>query len=305
MGDLVAMRYPTEMLANLADHTYVTCGTGGKAWGCWGGKTGGTELHRATGSTKRADEIAESDERAGITCYLINGVCHQSANRILLPAAITVRGARGYEVSEALFGTYGRPGGFLGMCKAPFDQLTGTTGDLPACTAMALQMAARKRTSKRRLRRQAKTRVRVAIPRERKYLQGVLAIYRQARTPLKSATRARAFAAGRDLEAFHLPLFMHQVDYKLGSRVDRTADRRLREIRQSTERSRQKIEQWLMNRHMTPAEFVHEFDAETKVFQHAVAGALKPAQYSKLFDLRPGTIVTLADPRISKRAFKR
>ena len=304
MGDLVAMRYPTQMLANLADHTYVTCGTGGKAWSCWGGKTGGNELRRAAGSTKRADEIAEPNERGGITCYLVNGVCHQSANRILLPAAITVRGARGYEVSEALFGTYGRPGGFLGMCKAPFDQHTGTTGDLPACTAMALRLAAR-RTGKRRVRRPPKSRKRVAAPGERKYLEGVLAIYRQARGPFKSARRARSFAAGRDLEAFHLELFMHQVDYKLRSRVDRTVERRLREIRQSTERSRQKIEEWLMNRHMTAAEFVREFDAETKVFQHAVAGALKPTQYSKLFDLRPGTIITLADPRIVRKAFKR
>src|SRR5262245_23050572 len=303
MGDLVAIRYPTTLFANLADHTYVTCGVGGKAWSCWGGKTGGDELRRAFGSTKRADEIAELDERAGITCYLINGVCHQAANRILLPASITVRGARGYEVSEALFGTYGRPGGFLGMCQAPFDQHAGTTGDLAECTAMAPQMAVRERSGKRRLRRRAKTRVRIATPAERRYLKGVLDIYRQARPSMKSATRARTFAAGRDLEAFHLELFMHQVDYKLDSRVDRKADRRLREIRQSTERSRQRIEQWLMNRHMTATEFVHEFDAETKVFQHALAGALKKTQYEKLLELSPDTVVTLADPRIIKRSF--
>src|SRR5262245_5474911 len=162
MGDLVAKRYPAKLFANLADHTYVECGTGGKGWACWGGKNGGTELRRATGSTKRADEIAEPDEHAGITCYLINGVCHQAANRILLPASITVRGARGYEVSEALFGTYGRPGGFLGMCKAPFDQQAGTTGDLPECTTMARQMVKRERTGKRRSRRKPKSRVRGA-----------------------------------------------------------------------------------------------------------------------------------------------
>ena len=103
MGQLVAKRYSTSLFANLADHTYVECGTGGKGWSCWGGKTGGAELRRGVGSTKRADDIAGSDGRGGITCYLVNGVCHQAANRILLPAGITVRGARGYEVSEALF----------------------------------------------------------------------------------------------------------------------------------------------------------------------------------------------------------
>jgi len=304
MGELIAMRNPIEAVANLADHTYVTCGTGGKGWSCWGGKMGGTELRRGVGSTRRADEIAGANERGGITCYLINGVCHQAANRILFPAEITVRGALGYEVSEAIFGTYGRPGGFFGLCKAPFDQHEGTTGDLPACTAMALKMSAR-RAGKGRQKRQLKRGKRVAAPGERKYLKGVLAIYRKARAPFANATRARSFAAGRDLEAFHLELFMHQVDYKLGSRVDRRAEQRLLSIRQSTERSRQKIEEWLMNRHMTPAEFAREFDKETAVFQHAVAGALRPVQYSKLFDLRPGTIVTLADPRILKKAFKR
>jgi hypothetical protein len=170
---------------------------------------------------------------------------------------------------------------------------------------VAMKMVRRKRISKRRVRRQAKTRVRVATPAERKYLMGVLAIYQRARTPLKSATQARKFAAGRDLVAFHLELFMHQVDYKLDSHVDRKTDRRLREIRRSTERSRQRMEQWLVNRHMTPTEFVHEFDAETKVFQHALAGALKPSQYSKLLDLPPDSVVTLADPRIVRRVFKK
>jgi len=133
MGKLVVMCYSTSLFANLADHTYVKCGTGGRAWGCWGGKTGGTELRRGTGSTKRADAIAEADERARIKCYLINGVCHQAANRILFPAGITVRGARGYDVSEALFGTYGRPRGPFGTCRSPFHKHAGITGDLPEC----------------------------------------------------------------------------------------------------------------------------------------------------------------------------
>src|SRR5262249_46453945 len=142
-------------------------------------------------------------ERGGITCYLINGVCHQAANRILLPAGITVRGARGYEVSEALFGTYGRPGGVFGLCKAPFDQHAGTTGDLPACAAVSTTTMMRRAEKGRRtlLRRSPK---RGAPPGERRYLRGVLAIYGKARAPFANAVRAKSFAAGRELEAFHL-----------------------------------------------------------------------------------------------------
>src|SRR5512134_1966613 len=169
MGTLVAKRYSTPLFADLADHTYVECGTGGKGWSCWGGKQGGTRLHSGAGSTKRADEIAQPDERAGITCYLINGVCHQAANRILLPAGITVQGARGYGVSEALFGTYGRPRGILGVCQAPFDQRPDVTDDLSECTEM--QPSRRKQT-----RRETNRDERAFV---RRYLRGVLSIYRK------------------------------------------------------------------------------------------------------------------------------
>jgi hypothetical protein len=297
VGVLVVKRYPVQGLADVADHTYVECGTGAQGWSCWGGKTGGTELRRGDGSTLRADQIAGANERGGITCYLINGVCHQAANRILLPASITVRGARGYEVSEALFGTYGRPSGVLGLCRAPFDQYTGTTGDLPACIST---MAARSRARRSRSSRRTTT-----VTNERRYLQRVRAIYQKARAPFASAARAKRFPASRTLEDFHLELFMLQVNFKLGSRADRTLRNRLSHIRRSTERSRLKIEEWYANKAMTAAEFIKEFDRETVVFQQAAAGAIKANQYKRLFELPPGTTVTLADPRIVKRVFRR
>jgi hypothetical protein len=53
MGTLVAMHYPTVLGLRAADHTYVMCGTGGKAWSCWGGKTGGSILRSGSGSTNQ------------------------------------------------------------------------------------------------------------------------------------------------------------------------------------------------------------------------------------------------------------
>jgi hypothetical protein len=135
MGTLVAKKYPTKLFANAADHTYVECSNGARGWSCWGSKTGGTAFNSGAGSTNRADSIAEPNERAGITCYLINGVCHQAANRILLPAGILVSAARGYSVSSAIFGPYGRAG--LWPCSALFNQYAGITGDLPGCMASA------------------------------------------------------------------------------------------------------------------------------------------------------------------------
>jgi hypothetical protein len=304
MGVLIAKKYATKLFAELADHTYVECGTGGKAWKCWGGKTGGTEFRRGPGSTLRADQISEPNETGGITCYLVNGVCHQAANRILLPANLTVRGARGYEVSEALFGTYGRERGVLGFCQAPFDQHAGTTGDLAVCAdTLAKNLVNRSGAASRRPASPSKP-----VPGERRYLRGVLALYRKAGRPSARAGRASKASlaeAGRELEAFHVELFMHQVDFKLASQVSRDLDRRLKAIRRSTERSRQKIEEWFASEQLSAAEFVREFDAETTVFQHAAAGAMTQAQYRKLFDLKPGDVVTLADPRIVRKAFAR
>jgi len=281
MGALVVMRYPTSLFANLADHTYVQCGTGGRAWSCWGGKSGGTALRRSAGSTRRADAIAEPDERAGVTCYLVSGVCHQAANRILLPAGITARGARGYEISEALFGTYGRPRGAFGTCRAPFDQHAGVTGDLPAC---AEDMATAPRAERRA---------------EQRYLRGVLAIYRKAERRLKSARGL----PGPELAEFLVELFMHQARFRLGRTLDRSAARKLLEIRASTERSRMKLEEWFARKELTARAFVTAFDSETILFQEAMAGALDAGRYRALFDLRRGETVILADPRIVRRAY--
>jgi hypothetical protein len=281
MGTLVVMRYPTSRYANLADHTYVECGTGGKAWSCWGGKTGGSALRRSAGGTRRANAIARPNERAGIKCYLVNGVCHQAANRILLPAGITVRGARGYDVSEALFGTYGRPRGAFGTCRAPFDQHAGVTGDLPACAEdMATAATAERRA-------------------ERKYLSDVLARYRRAERRLRSARGL----IGPELEDFLVELFLHQVRFRLGPRLSRSLVARLRAIRASTERSRMKLEEWFARKELTAREFVTAFNTETILFQEAVAGALKADQYRALFGLRRGETVILADPRIVRQAY--
>jgi hypothetical protein len=291
MGTLVVMHYPTGLFANLADHTYVQCGTGRKAWGCWGGKTGGTALRWGTSSTKRANAIAEANERAGIKCYLINGVCHQAANRILFPAGITVRGARGYDVSEALYGTYGRPRGPLGTCLSPFNQHPDVTGDMPECEET--------RAARQQLARAAPALSAEERKRERKYIRGVLAIYGKDERTLRSAKGLR----GPDLAGFHLKLFMYKAQFSLGSRLDRTLSAKLQDIRMSAEWSRMKIEDLFTNKEMKIGEFVNALNKETILFQEAAANALKPGQYQLMFGLKPGETVILADPRIVKKAY--
>jgi hypothetical protein len=300
MGTLVAMHYPTKLAFGAADHTYVMCGTGGKAWSCWGGKTGGAVLRSGSGSTSQADAIAAPNERAGVTCYLINGVCHQAANRILFPAGILVTGAKGYGVSSALFGPYGRPRGPLGICSAPFNQHTGVTGDLPACIAptAGIKVADYARSSQ-----------------EEAYITRVTQAYQQADvlalnagTQLLSAKRAKTGKRkpGRHegmLTGFMLELFDYQIDFKLSSQVDANRSGQLRDLRASTEKSRIDLENQFANRDIQVMEFVLRSDLEAINFQKQAARVLTPAQYEALFDLKPGHFIGLADPEIVPVAY--
>jgi len=286
MGILRAMAYSSSVLADLADHTYVDCGSGTKAWGCWGGKTNGKVLGQSPGSTLRADRIAQPDEKAGIKCYLTNGVCHQSANRILLPGWTTVRKARGYGVSEALFGTYGRLGYM--PCRSPFHQYADVSGDLSECSEEAGRIPA---SEDRGIGSQFEP-----DRDESKYINEVLKIYREAET----VTKRRVLSMVETTD-FQINLFDRMVEFRLRGKVSTRLLTILDGIRRTIEKGRAGLEGDLARERMPVTEFVEDFNALTIRFQNEMAEVLKPNQYKKLFDLEPGETIILADPAIISR----
>lgn len=292
MGTLIAWHYPTPVFAKLADHTYVTCGNGRARWKCWGGDSGGKALRQGIGSTKRADAIAEPDEKAGITCYLINGVCHQAANRILSPSRITVKGARGYVVSEALFGTYGRPRGVLGMCKAPFHRHQQVNGDLPECETGDNNFSADELESLQK----------AASPSEEStdeqtYLSRIIGLY-------ESADIESLAEKAEESKGFQTRLFEELVSFRLESSfLDTAGGRELVALRENFEDQRIKVENSLQSEALTTTDFVSEFNALTEKFQIDSANAIDAKDYSRLFELKPGDTVVLGDPEIAESAF--
>lgn len=286
MGQLIAWHYRTPMFAKLADHTYVSCGNMGKSWGCWGGKTGGAVLRQGTGSTAQADAIANPDERAGITCYLINGVCHQAANRILLPANITVRGARGYAVSEALFGTYGRPRTLWGLCKAPFHKHTDVKGDIPECTGMVSKFS----TLEKRVLDAAGDDCDEGY---RGYLAAVQDLYGQA--DMKTMALSR-----EDTMDFQVRLFFLMAEYKLG---DIDEKKGLMEIREKAEHERLKLETLLENNELSVDDFVTRSNGLDLSFQEDVANALSEEDYQALLELERDDFVVLGDPAVAAAGY--
>ncbi len=87
------------------DHTYVESDCGW-IWRCWGSYTQGQPPTNGVGNSFLANCLSKPLGTAEIT-YGIDGVCHQTANRILLPTMTRVSSARGYNVSLYTYGDYG------------------------------------------------------------------------------------------------------------------------------------------------------------------------------------------------------
>jgi len=280
MGTLVAKKYATKLFVGAADHTYVECGTGARAWSCWGGKTGGTAFNHGIGSTERANAIAEADERANIGCYLVNGVCHQAANRILLAAGILVTRARGYQVSAAMFGPYGRPG--MKRCKSPFLQYATITHDLRECAP-----------PDPRAERPPMPPVSAA---EHSYICTAKAAYARFH-------RFHAQEIGTvDIIKFQRVLFERNIGLRLGADFDAS---KVVHIQESIQIVQAHLIDALGRKEMPRVEFVILFNRLTIRLQNEMASLLSAQRYARLFDLGRDERVVLADPMGVAAAFGR
>ncbi|MDH0301855.1 MULTISPECIES: hypothetical protein [unclassified Pseudomonas] len=280
MGTLVAKKYPTKLFLKAADHTYVECGTGGKAWKCWGGNTGGTAFNHNSGSTHRADLIACPDQRAGITRYLIDGVCHQAANRILVPANILVSGARGYTLSSFIYGTYGR---------SVFERHTDAKGDIADCMArQALSVAPSAAGAER-------------SPREGKALSTEKALVRTSKT-LYSRMQNRITSA-QDALAFNMKAFERQLDNMPLSNLSASSRQGLTDAKFNVETTLFTLDHERRLQNVDPTQMVERVNQMTLTFQDEAANALTARQYEQLFGVPVDERLILADPDIVSLAF--
>lgn len=286
MGTLIAKKYPTTLFAKAADHTYVECSTGGKGWRCWGGKTGGSAFRQGPASTRRADSIAQPDEKANIRCYLVNGVCHQAANRILIPARIIVSGARGYGVSQALYGTYGRVGYW--PCRSPFNQYPGVSGDLSECAAVTMVSSMDESEGGGDV-----------DEAEMAFVSSVLELY-QAHEGLFGEEKERP--AREEVEEFDLAHFSIVLEYRLGP-LDERHKSDLMDVRRDTEGRQLELERRFAEGELEGREFVEAANQMTKDFQMEMGERMSDAEYERLFELRKDEVIVLADPQIVSEVF--
>lgn len=270
MGTLVAKHYPINIfgIKGIADHTYVECGTGGRGWTCFGGKGGGAILRSGSGSTKRACRIAGRNETANINCYLLTGVCHQAANRILLPARITVRGAKGYGISEALYGPYGRTG-FLWWCRSNFDRYGSVKGDIEECIPPNPVERSQSGASE--------------LESESRYVAKAIRLYGEAKWQWSDTLSRR--------------LFRHMIAHRIGTSIDDVLAKELVEMHSVVENELQAL---MGQTQELSRSYADEVSRITIDFQNKSASILGSSSsiYETLFDVGPGERVILADPNI-------
>lgn len=294
MGTLVAMKYPTILMANAADHTYVQCGNGGKAWGCWGGSTGGDAFNSGTGSTRRADRIAGTDEKAGIRCYLVNGVCHQAANRILYPAGILVSGARGYALSSLTFGTYGKVR--FGPCRSPFDKHATVSGELAACVGAASSGSSGSSGSSSGSSGSSGSWFKKPTLLEVRFLRSVKQAYdryfRKDNGPV-------------DEMNFAMALFDREIDFRLGN-LNEKERHYLLHAKQRLELNHTHLTQEREQKKLSLAEqveFIRSFNDMTLAFQEDIANILPERRYKQLMEVSRDEHLVLADPDILRKLY--
>lgn len=273
MGQLIAKRFRTTGAAYLADHTYVECGAG-KAWGCFGGSQNGEVINSGFGSTARADAIAEPDAKAGVGRYLIDGVCHQAANRILLPANRLVTAARGYWLSVSIFGTYGR---------SDFNMHSSVKGDLPECSGKGAQV--------------------VRKPKFFRMMDETKHFIRSNR--VSQSKFSFKTSSSLDLVNFNVNRFMKDVELLLPSASGKSSLLGLKNAKSTVELFLEFQGRELKRDKINAAGYVREFDRMTDKFQDDAANALSTGDYERIFKVRPEVRIRLSDPEAVDLAFGR
>jgi hypothetical protein len=274
-------------LFGLADHTYVTC-AGGYAWPCWGRSAGGKVISTGTGSSAEANCISWPASTAGLI-YGVTGVCHQTANRILWPAGITVSKAKGYWASFLAYGTYGTdvPAWLvrIGVCST-------STGEIPQCGVKG-RAAASAAGKAGELPPDAKDRALVRAVKAL-YLKGVSPQEHKRRLTIKGAVDLKTLASETQLVMQH----------RLGKAVRAGQIKNVQAIQAKLFATQEEIAKGIHDGSIGGEELAQRMNAAVNKSLKDCLKALGKEEYVRLFELEPGETINLVDPKIAAKAYK-
>ena len=257
-----------------ADHTYVTS-SDGYVWPCWGRSSGGHPICSGVGSSASANCFSQTSSQAGIL-YALTGVCHQTANRILFPARAIVSAAGGYWASVLLYGTYGtstlpsliewevRKGRCGGVAS---DMMANARGVVAAGAAAQADPALQAYLAK---------------------VNGLYAAQAQAATLNLLGNAAQPDILGQELKLM--------ADYRLADAAPDMAP--LQGEQASTLARKAVLDQQLISKHLTPAEYAQQVNALLGELLSKSVSLLGEKTHTQLFGVAPGASIQLVDSDI-------
>lgn len=133
---------------------------------------------------------------------------------------------------------------------------------------------------------------------DRAYLEDAQVIYDRYTAAMSAAEEAQE-PPDRIRSEFHLMLFAHMLDFRLGAIMEDTTRDRLLRVRGETEERQLSVESAYAGGELRePAALVSAVNSLTIDFQQQIAEHTTDAQYEALFELPKAELIVLADPDI-------
>lgn len=254
------------------DHTYVTS-SDGHIWNCWGRSSGGTIICSGEAIPGIADCISQKKSRAGLI-YGITGVCHQTANRILLPAGCIVSKAKNYWITAFVYGTYGVrfPSSLLSFNKRIARCSQETTGLPENLTLEGFRGDS-----------------------ERLYLQRINSMYNHY------------MSMYRDINALQekdiVTTFLHNelrltMDYRLGNENNVNNANKLINYQSELLQEKKPLDDALLKKSLSTLQYARRINDLVNGTFKEISKVLGDQNYAKLFGLAPHLQLEIIDPEI-------
>lgn len=258
------------------DHTYVTSSEG-HVWNCWGRSSGGTVICSGEADAGAADCISQKNSRAGII-YGITGVCHQTANRILLPANCIVSGAKNYWLTAFIYGTYGVrfPSSLLSFRKRIARCNLGAE-DLPE-----IKSADSLRGNDEKL-----------------YIQRINSLYNHYGNMYRDLDASRERDIVPSLLGNELRI---TINYRLGSAAETATANKLVSYQEQLLQEKRTLDTALLKKSLSPVRYAKEVNELAATVFKGILAVLGDRNYTELFGLSPQEPREIVDPDIMEAA---
>jgi hypothetical protein len=286
MSKLTGYAIPTGILDT--DHTYVKSDNPPYSWGCWGRDDGGTAICEGYGNASISNCISQVLPVAGIA-YAVNGVCHQTANRILYPARVIVYKARGYGASSYLYGDYG------GMIiPNPFTRIFIPDPFWP----IIINKCHAGLTSKL----ESKTEVDLENTPESQYIKRIQDLYSNVEYMATDSNHNELREKANDLI---IKNFEYLIEFHLGDKVDSHITNQIQKQQIDVLKEKDRKVEELFNRDISTEKYVKEVNDLIADNLISLQESLGKNIYEKIFNLPASkNRFVLIDPEIAEKSLK-